>query len=153
MMTTGALGSPLKAKSSMVNPNGNGGGSAASSWTGEGVGLGGAASSAGGAVRDVVGDGTTVGVAVCAVVVAAGGLSAPVVAGSVAWQAVSASNSKMAPTMNMANAIKYTIFKTKWGYFGLAGTESGLLRTCLPLNDSEMAKTHLLNGLQTPRYN
>jgi len=32
----------------------------------------------------------------------------------------------------MQKALKYTIFKTKWGYFGLAGTKYGLLRTHLP---------------------
>jgi methylated-DNA-[protein]-cysteine S-methyltransferase len=48
--------------------------------------------------------------------------------------------------------IRYTIFKTKWGYFGLAGTENALLRTHLPLPDREMVKSHLLTGLQTPQY-
>ncbi|MHC4665777.1 MAG: methylated-DNA--[protein]-cysteine S-methyltransferase [Planctomycetota bacterium] len=48
--------------------------------------------------------------------------------------------------------IRYTIFKTKWGYFGLAGTESGLLRTCLPLPDREMVKSQLLTGLDAPQY-
>ncbi len=32
----------------------------------------------------------------------------------------------------MQKTLKYTIFKTKWGYFGLAGAEYGLLRTYLP---------------------
>jgi methylated-DNA-[protein]-cysteine S-methyltransferase len=32
----------------------------------------------------------------------------------------------------MQKTMKYTIFKTKWGYFGLASTDNGLLRTCLP---------------------
>jgi O-6-methylguanine DNA methyltransferase len=47
---------------------------------------------------------------------------------------------------------KYTIFKTKWGYFGLAGSESGLLRTFLPVPDREKVKTRLLTGLQAPQY-
>jgi methylated-DNA-[protein]-cysteine S-methyltransferase len=46
---------------------------------------------------------------------------------------------------------RYTIFRTKWGYFGLAGSESGLLRTCLPLADPEKVKTRLLIGLQAAR--
>lgn len=32
----------------------------------------------------------------------------------------------------MQDAAKYVIFETRWGYFGLAGTESALCRTCLP---------------------
>ena len=48
---------------------------------------------------------------------------------------------------NMPGAIKYTIFKTKWGYFGLAGTEYGLLRTHLPLTEREKVKSHLLRNL------
>jgi len=32
----------------------------------------------------------------------------------------------------MQEAAKYVIFETKWGYFGLAGTESGVCRTYLP---------------------
>jgi len=42
--------------------------------------------------------------------------------------------------------IKYTIFKTRWGYFGLAGTEHALWRTCLPLSDSEKIKSELLKN-------
>jgi methylated-DNA-[protein]-cysteine S-methyltransferase len=45
----------------------------------------------------------------------------------------------------MQKVIKYTIFKTKWGYFGLAGTENGLLRTCLPLSSPENIKSQLLS--------
>jgi len=47
---------------------------------------------------------------------------------------------------------KYTIFKTKWGYFGLAGIEYGLLRTCLPNNNPEKIKSRLLTISQTPRF-
>ena len=38
------------------------------------------------------------------------------------------------------------IFKTKWGYFGLAASEFGLLRTCLPLAKSEKVKSELLKN-------
>jgi len=47
---------------------------------------------------------------------------------------------------------KYTIFKTKWGHFGLAGNENGLLRTCLPLRNRENVKFNLLNALEAPRF-
>jgi methylated-DNA-[protein]-cysteine S-methyltransferase len=52
----------------------------------------------------------------------------------------------------MKNAIKYTIFKTKWGYFGLAGGENGLFRTCLPLAGPEKVESQLLQNLQNSRY-
>ncbi len=52
----------------------------------------------------------------------------------------------------MQKAIRYTIFKTKWGYFGLAGTEYGLLRTCLPLAEYEKVKLRLLKGLANVRF-
>jgi methylated-DNA-[protein]-cysteine S-methyltransferase len=52
----------------------------------------------------------------------------------------------------MQKVTKYTIFKTKWGYFGLAGNESGLLRTCLPLSKTADVKSRLLDDLQAPRF-
>jgi len=52
----------------------------------------------------------------------------------------------------MQKAIKYTIFETRWGYFGLAGTEYGLLRTCLPLAGPEKVESQLLQNLRGPRY-
>ena len=48
--------------------------------------------------------------------------------------------------------IKYTIFKTKWGYFGLAAADNGLLRSCLPLASREKVKSQLLQNLPDPRY-
>ncbi len=47
----------------------------------------------------------------------------------------------------MQNALKYTIFRTKWGYFGLAGTKYVLCRTCLPLSEPEKVKSQLLKNL------
>lgn len=44
----------------------------------------------------------------------------------------------------MQKTVKYTIFKTRWGYFGLAGAEYGLLRTCLPLANPQRVKSQLL---------
>jgi methylated-DNA-[protein]-cysteine S-methyltransferase len=52
----------------------------------------------------------------------------------------------------MQNALKYTIFKTKWGYFGLAGTENGLIRSCLPLNNPEKVKSQLLITLEASQF-
>jgi methylated-DNA-[protein]-cysteine S-methyltransferase len=52
----------------------------------------------------------------------------------------------------MQKAIKYTIFKTKWGYFGLAAGDGGLVRTCLPLAGPEKVESQLLQNLQDPRY-
>lgn len=46
---------------------------------------------------------------------------------------------------------KYIIFRTKWGYFGLAGTKKGLLRTCLPTT-YQKAKSLLLNRLRVAEY-
>ena len=47
----------------------------------------------------------------------------------------------------MQKAIKYMIFETRWGYFGLVGTEYGLLRTCLPGPVPEKIKCQLLKSL------
>ncbi len=52
----------------------------------------------------------------------------------------------------MQKAIKYVVFKTKWGYFGIAATYNGLLRTCLPGGKSEIVKLQLIKGLQSARY-
>jgi len=47
----------------------------------------------------------------------------------------------------MQKVIKYVIFKTKWGYFGLAGTEYGLCRIQLPGPKPEKIKALLLKNL------
>ena len=52
----------------------------------------------------------------------------------------------------MQEATRYTIFKTKWGYFGLVGTEYGLLRTCLPGPELGKIKSQLLENLCAARY-
>jgi methylated-DNA-[protein]-cysteine S-methyltransferase len=49
-------------------------------------------------------------------------------------------------------SVKYTIFKTKWGYFGLAGTEYGLLRTHLPVRESNVVKSRILKNLPIAQY-
>ena len=40
--------------------------------------------------------------------------------------------------------MKYIIFQTKWGYFGLAGTEKAVCRTILPLEKAETVKSLIL---------
>jgi methylated-DNA-[protein]-cysteine S-methyltransferase len=52
----------------------------------------------------------------------------------------------------MQKVTKYTIFQTKWGYFGLAGTEYGLCRTQLPGSKPEKIKTHLLKNLPAAKF-
>jgi methylated-DNA-[protein]-cysteine S-methyltransferase len=44
----------------------------------------------------------------------------------------------------MGQGLKYVIFQTRWGYFGLLGGEKGLVRTCLPIATSREAKELLL---------
>jgi methylated-DNA-[protein]-cysteine S-methyltransferase len=52
----------------------------------------------------------------------------------------------------MQKMIKYVIFKTKWGYFGLAGTESALWRTQLPEPEREKIESRLLKNLPNSRF-
>jgi methylated-DNA-[protein]-cysteine S-methyltransferase len=46
----------------------------------------------------------------------------------------------------MQKTVKYVIFRTKWGYFGLAGTESTLCRTCLPERKKAEIQARLLEN-------
>jgi len=46
---------------------------------------------------------------------------------------------------------KYSIFKTKWGYFGIAGNEAGLVKTCLPTTLKNV-KLLLLKDLENAKY-
>ena len=52
----------------------------------------------------------------------------------------------------MPEQVKYAVFSTKWGYFGLAGTGSGLLRTHLPGPKPQTVKSRLLKGLGPAEY-
>jgi len=52
----------------------------------------------------------------------------------------------------MQKVIKYTIFQTKWGYFGLAGTESALCRTHLPGPESPKIESRLLENLPGAQF-
>ncbi len=44
--------------------------------------------------------------------------------------------------------VKYAVFSTEWGYFGLAGDDRGLLRTHLPCGSRKLVKNRLLAGLE-----
>ncbi len=48
--------------------------------------------------------------------------------------------------------IYYTIFNTEWGYFGLAATEDGLIRTHLPMPNPERVKVRILKNLPIALY-
>lgn len=52
----------------------------------------------------------------------------------------------------MAKGVKYTIFKTKWGYFSLAANEKGLLRAILPCPALKITKKYLLAILDNPKF-
>jgi methylated-DNA-[protein]-cysteine S-methyltransferase len=52
----------------------------------------------------------------------------------------------------MQKVTKYAIFQTKWGYFGLAGTEYGLCQTQLPGPKPEKIKSLLLKNLPTAQF-
>lgn len=52
----------------------------------------------------------------------------------------------------MTDSIKYTIFRTKWGYFGLAADNKGLLRTVLPCPDRKIIQNYLFTGLNNPVF-
>ncbi len=54
------------------------------------------------------------------------------------------------PWLKMQKVIKYVVFKTKWGHFGLAGTEYALYRTQLPGPKPEKIKSMLLKNLPIP---
>ena len=47
----------------------------------------------------------------------------------------------------MQKVTKYVVFKTKWGHFGLAGSELALCRTCLPGPASGIIESQLLKNL------
>ena len=49
--------------------------------------------------------------------------------------------------------MKYTIFSTAWGYFGLVADEKGLVRTCLPHKSRKTVEKCLLDGLESPQFN
>jgi len=52
----------------------------------------------------------------------------------------------------MEKTIKYVIFKTKWGYFGLAGTDSRLCRTHLPGSELPEIESLLLKNCLNAQF-
>lgn len=43
--------------------------------------------------------------------------------------------------------LRYTVFQTQWGYFGLAGTEEAISHTCLPVRQRQTAEQELFQRL------
>jgi len=52
----------------------------------------------------------------------------------------------------MNKTTKYVIFETKWGYFGLAGTESALCRSQLPGQEYKKIESLLLKNLLDAQF-
>ena len=52
----------------------------------------------------------------------------------------------------MVKSIKYTIFETEWGYFGLAGTEPWLLRTHLPCSETKNIESFFSSNLPPGQF-
>ncbi|MBE0664919.1 MAG: methylated-DNA--[protein]-cysteine S-methyltransferase [Candidatus Aminicenantes bacterium] len=52
----------------------------------------------------------------------------------------------------MQKVIKYVIFQTKWGHFGLAGTKSALCRTQLPGPEPKNIESRLLKNCRYAQF-
>jgi hypothetical protein len=52
----------------------------------------------------------------------------------------------------MQKTVKYTIFKTRWGYFGLTATDKGLFQTYILVDEREKIKSQLLQNLPGSKY-
>jgi methylated-DNA-[protein]-cysteine S-methyltransferase len=52
----------------------------------------------------------------------------------------------------MNTQMKYTIFNTAWGYFGLAADKKGLRRTVLPCENRKTVEKRLFAGLDNPQF-
>ena len=52
----------------------------------------------------------------------------------------------------MQKTVKYVIFKTKWGYFGLAGKKFALCRTQLPGPEPKRIESRLLKNLPGAQF-
>jgi methylated-DNA-[protein]-cysteine S-methyltransferase len=48
--------------------------------------------------------------------------------------------------------MKYTIFSTDWGYFGLLADKNGLVRTFLPCPNRKFVEKQLLKGLKIAHF-
>lgn len=54
--------------------------------------------------------------------------------------------------INEYKALKYTVFPTDWGYFGLLGTKKHLIRTHLPTQNRQKVTEKLLKDLAPARH-
>jgi O-6-methylguanine DNA methyltransferase len=52
----------------------------------------------------------------------------------------------------MQKTVKYVIFKTKWGHFGLVGMESALCRTHLPVPELKKIEPRLLKNCRDAQF-
>ncbi len=52
----------------------------------------------------------------------------------------------------MDGQVKYTVFETKWGYFGLAADENGVIRTILPSKNRQNVTKTLLKGIKNAHF-
>jgi methylated-DNA-[protein]-cysteine S-methyltransferase len=48
--------------------------------------------------------------------------------------------------------MKYVVFRTKWGYFCLSGTNSGLCRTILPMPERGKIESRILENLPEAKF-
>jgi len=52
----------------------------------------------------------------------------------------------------MKKTAKYVIFETEWGYFGFAGAETALCRTCLPEPNRRRIESQLLEDVPNAQF-
>ena len=52
----------------------------------------------------------------------------------------------MAAVALLSGLTWYTLFETEWGFFGLGGNDGGIMRSCLPMENKEHARSHLFSG-------
>ena len=52
--------------------------------------------------------------------------------------------------IKMGKLLRYCVFRTRWGWFGLYGSEKGLIRTCLPTSNKKNVPDHLLKRIDSP---
>ncbi len=55
-------------------------------------------------------------------------------------------------SISMDTQIKYTVFNTDWGYFGLLADEKGLIRTILPCSSRKTVEKRLLKGIKAAQF-
>ena len=58
----------------------------------------------------------------------------------------------MVTTITTTRQLKYAVFNTKWGFFGLIGTEKALFRTHLPISSRKKLESRLLNNLESAQF-